>query len=108
MFLVEDQDEYFALEDAEDAIEEENAKKLDEISAMLKKEQGKKAFRNCRLSDCFEDGINLGISSIFGMRFSNGFIASAGLQYMFGSVNNVEFTMDKSKLQTVASIGWEW
>lgn len=100
--------QYFALEDAEDAIEEENAKKLDEIAALLKKEQGTKAFATVGCLVGFEDGIDLGISSTFGMRFGKGFIASAGLQYMFGPVNNMEFTMDKSKLQAVASIGWEW
>ena len=100
--------QYFALEDAEDAIEEENSKKLDEISAMLKKEQGTKLFATLGCLVGFEDGIDLGISSTFGMRFGKGFIASAGLQYMFGPVNNMEFTMDKSKLQAVASIGWEW
>ena len=100
--------QYFALEDAEDAIEEENSKKLDEISAMLKKEQGTKLFATLGCLVGFEDGIDLGISSTFGMRFGKGLIASAGLQYMFGPVNNMEFTMDKSKLQAVASIGWEW
>ena len=100
--------QYFALEDAEDAIEEENSKKLDEISAMLKKEQGTKVFATVGCLVGFEDGIDLGISSTFGMRFGKGLIASAGLQYMFGPVNNMEFTMDKSKLQAVASIGWEW
>lgn len=99
---------YFALEDAEDAIEEENSKKLDEISAMLKKEQGTKLFATVGCLVGFEDGIDLGISSTFGIRFGKGLIASAGLQYMFGPVNNMEFTMDKSKLQAVASIGWEW
>lgn len=100
--------QYFALEDAEDAIEEENSKKLDEISAMLKKEQGTKLFATLGCLVGFEDGIDLGISSTFGMRFGKGLIASAGLQYMFGPVNNMEFSMDKSKLQAVASIGWEW
>lgn len=100
--------QYFALEDAEDAIEEENSKKLDEISAMLKKEQGTKLFATLGCLVGFEDGIDLGISSTFGMRFGKGFIASAGLQYMFGPANNMEFAMDKSKLQAVASIGWEW
>ena len=100
--------QYFALEDAEDAIEEENSKKLDEISTMLKKEQGTKVFATVGCLVGFEDGIDLGISSTFGMRFGKGLIASAGLQYMFGPVNNMEFTMDKSKLQAVASIGWEW
>lgn len=99
---------YFALEEAEDAIEEENAKKLDEITTLLKKEQGTKAFATVGCLVGFEDGIDLGISSTFGMRFGNGFIASAGLQYMFGPINQMEFSADKSKLQAVASIGWEW
>ena len=51
--------QYFALEDAEDAIEEENSKKLDEISAMLKKEQGTKVFATVGCLVGFEDGIDL-------------------------------------------------
>ena len=99
---------YFTLEEAEDAIEEENAKKLDEITKLLKKEQGNKPFATIGCVVGFDNGIDLGISSTFGMRFGKGLVASAGLQYMFGPIGNMDFSTDKSKLQVVGSVGWEW
>lgn len=90
-----------------------NAAQADEIArkdALLKKEQGTKAFGKINGVLSFENNLPVfGAGASLGLRFGRGLLIEVGANYMIGNLITAPvLDLSLDRLSIIASIGWEW